>query len=165
MLPALTEWMLELGYNLMQECLELDDDNPDDFAQRLEDAFWFVQDRYDGQEPSCGTERATFFDDHFVVKIPVNYEGVRSNYCEIHMYDRYLYRPVPGGVVPAKCWLIEDWSEQYRVPIIGMVRMVKTFSWGNLPTEFTLPAWCEAVDSKQVGIDPEGKLVAYDFGS
>jgi hypothetical protein len=109
-----------------------------------------------GHEPDWGTTRAVFFGDGYVIKVPVNSEGVRGNFVELHWYHEYITKR-DTTIHPAQCWM-HPLSEHYRIPIVCMVEV-------EVPEKpMDLPKWCYTIDNAQVGFDQSGNLVAYDYG-
>ncbi len=103
-----------------------------------------------------GRNRITYrISERYVVKIPLNQDGVADNWYEAKQCKR--------DPDTAKCRLLGDCLVMEFVDDIHQI-------WGHLPLWEKmerinlLPYWVDYVDCRQVGFTRTGKLVAYDFG-
>lgn len=96
---------------------------------------------------SCGDFRAVYRRKNYVVKVPINIDGIIDNIVEFKGWKKYGYRPTNLGLVLAPCRLLNN-------NCLMMVR-VKT-------TGLLYPDWANKVDNCQVG-EYRGRVVAYDY--
>ena len=93
----------------------------------------------------------------FVIKVPLNEEGLHDNWRERSVWLRY--GKTRGYIKYARCRL---WGpllvmEYAKYPGPG------TEEDGYLPLK-NCPEWAYAVDCWQVGYNKSGEIVAYDYG-
>lgn len=123
-----------------------------------------------------GCQRRTYLSPNkrFVLKFPHNRCGLDSNRREAQLYSQFKGKPDPGkaGAVYAPCRLIQD-------SILMMRAMMEIYGGSDgcdqardrgvisgdyvHPNHTFLPYWISSIDCGQVGILPDGRIVAYDF--
>lgn len=97
-----------------------------------------------------GRHRSVYRRGNYVIKIPMNSDGLGSNEREHRTYrsssDGWLF-----GIRYARC----------RIHISGLLIMeyVEPIRYNK-----SLPKWVNVVDSQQVGYNRRGQLVCYDYG-
>lgn len=88
-----------------------------------------------------------------VIKIPRGKYGIFENLVEEILFSSDSFRfPL------ARCRISKPLSDLYQIPILEM----EYIKIGKLSLE-PVPEWVFDVDSEQVGLDANGKLVAYDY--
>lgn len=155
-----TEQTMEFAHYYLTEMEELYEEDEVAFGETLVGIHNHFGRSLQGTNHSIafGTERATFILDDIVIKIPHNCDGVRANYTELFLYQKFLEGDL-DSFVPAQCWM-HPISEEVRVLVLGMVRVSGSV---NLFSK-DVPDWCWSIDHAQVGYNKEGTLVAYDYG-
>lgn len=107
-----------------------------------------------------GRNRAVFFFDKFVVKLPMNWGGVGDNDWEGSISNGPDAESCSWQVLFARTRLA--YVNQY--PIVFMER-VEHAKYNDLRQLYgKVPDWVGCVDCGQVGFTRSGKLVAYDYG-
>lgn len=105
--------------------------------------------------PIYGTTRATFAlpCGTKVLKIPYTEGGIYQNEREAQHHEKpqKYYEDVPL----AACSLTED---ENGVPLLEMERVTPLMRYDS-----RMPSWAYDVDSEQVGITTDGRIVAYDL--
>ncbi len=110
----------------------------------------FMFDRF-GPVVRQGRHKVAFIDsDGDIIKVPKTLRGVSVCELEVEMFEDVKH---PHGVPMASC-MIE--------PFMGWTieRMERL---EDIPPGMALPSWADEVDTHQIGINSEGKLVAYDY--
>lgn len=109
-------------------------------------------------EPMIGRTRAVFDrGDGYMLKVPLNGEGMMANSSEIMTYE------ANDSFIPvAECRIETDYSgssDGIGVMVMEKVDIepVQNMSYNDLPD------WVGYVDCAQVGYDKKGRLVAYDL--
>jgi hypothetical protein len=110
----------------------------------------------------AGRSRLTFMaqNNRFVLKFPINALGLKANQEESDIF-RKNRNGSPDGIIYAPCRLI-------RHTILMMKAIQHDFglregSFRAMEMGVELPAWSSKVDAHQVGMLPNGKIVAYDY--
>jgi hypothetical protein len=99
-------------------------------------------------EPLLGRTRAVFDrGDGFVIKVPLDDEGLLDNWSESRHDDE--------GLPLAKCTLEADGD--CRILVMERVRMP------TAEEARALPDWTDWIDCRQVGWTADGRLVAFDL--
>lgn len=108
-----------------------------------------------------GRNRAVFFFDKFVVKLPMNWGGVGDNDWEGSVSNGPEETLSDGHVRFARTRLV--YINQY--PVLFMER-IDHVPYNKLRKMYKnkVPNWVDYVDCQQVGFNRSGKLVAYDYG-
>lgn len=95
----------------------------------------------------------------FVVKVPINMDGVIANDNEYKYWKNRKTIKEKFGTELARCRLYQGPVYQDKLLVMEYV------SLKHYPNNFGIPDWVFNLDAHQVGYDPQGKLVAYDYGS
>lgn len=90
----------------------------------------------------------------YVIKVPINEEGISCNLIEELMYKGYNQEENL-----AQC-------EIFYFKGIPILKMEYVMHWvdAGIP-ESKLPKWANKIDHQQVGLNRSGKLVCYDYGN
>lgn len=106
-------------------------------------------------KPLCGRQRACFVGEEFVYKVPLDQEGIDSNYHEAVEYEQQV--ATQDTFIPiAACWIEENGT---NLPVLVMERVEPAKQKLK-----ELPEWVSWVDCAQVGYTKNNQLVAYDMG-
>lgn len=97
--------------------------------------------------PQCGRNRATFISKNYVIKFPLNDNGIADNDWEGSCSASYLAR---GR------WIKID-------GFVCVMQEKLTILQGHELSD--LPEWVNSIDGRQVGYDRKGNLKAFDFGT
>ena len=125
----------------------------DPFREAILDTIKKYSDLY-GKPLGSGRNRVTWRVDNEVIKVPTNEWGVRDNEHEACFGQSYLN----GERKLARC---RRQDEPNGLPIVIMEYCIpyhKKISYTELPE------WTNWIDCQQVGFNPDGELVAYDYG-
>lgn len=107
--------------------------------------------------PKIGTRRATYISKSIVFKVPVDIEGFRENdwegsLCAINPDSNY---EIP--IAKSRLIFCDD------IPVVAMEKVQPLFL-SQIKEKFgEIPAFVSWVDMGQVGLNRQGKLVAYDY--
>lgn len=109
-------------------------------------------------QPLLGRTRAVFDrGDGYMVKVPMNGEGLMANQSEIMTHEaKDPYIPV------AECRMETDYSVVPEGMPVLVMEKVDIESASKLRYK-DMPDWVGSVDCGQVGYDRKGRLVAYDL--
>lgn len=112
---------------------------------------------------SSGRNRAVYRRGNYVVKVPLNEEGIHDNHHERNTFLGFRMNPSfidhPDCIQYARCRLLGDLLVMQYAMFVGP----GTSSKGYLPYSFG-PSWMAFVDCGQAGYNRFGKVVAYDYG-
>lgn len=98
---------------------------------------------------ATGRTRIVFLkNNHEVIKLPLNEEGLEAQYTEAQTYKKNKKRNIF-----AKCSLVHD----NDIPVLTMERV------RPIMTIKDPPEWVGFIDCEQVGYNSLGQLVAYDY--
>lgn len=96
----------------------------------------------------------------FVIKFPMNSNGLKANQYEADNYKLYRSEPNEIGIVYAPCRLIKQ---------SALLMMVMEYEFGfdegllfANKVNVNIPKWAYSIDCHQVGMISSGKIVAYD---
>lgn len=107
---------------------------------------------------SYGRNRCTFLFNNFVVKLPMNTNGISDNDWEGSVSNGDNQDPWHVRYARTRLIYIED------IPVVFMER-VNDASYEAIACKMgEVPIWVDSVDCGQVGFNRRGKLVAYDYG-
>lgn len=115
-----------------------------------------------------GGTRRTYVGEKWVYKRPRNKYGVEQNELEADLYqfgssDSRRGSYLPKDIPVAECYLLDDGTLMMeRVKKIYDLHGNADLTWGDLPRELQRAEWVDRVDSGQVGVNRDGKLVAFD---
>lgn len=106
-----------------------------------------------------GRNRRVFLMRGYVIKVPLNYEGIDDN-----LHEGKQRRPAgPLGeyeTIYARTRLVHH----HDIPVLLMERVTHATS-AALDAYFgKIPSWVYGIDCCQVGFTKDGRLVAYDYG-
>jgi hypothetical protein len=130
--------------------------------QELDDVLNIFVSRYGGKALSIeqGRNRRVYVMKAYVVKVPVNQDGIADNHWE-------------GSVSNSSQYPQSDWQVQFArtrlvfqngIPIVYMERVEEATSGAIHNRLGRVPNWIGCVDCGQVGFTKRGALVAYDYG-
>jgi hypothetical protein len=110
-------------------------------------------------EPQVGGKRAVFsVGEHWVLKVPLTWEGDIDNVNEARYYAQTVASETDEFIPVANCRVHH--SLPSGVALLWMERVVPvTFKYGDP----SCPDWVGWVDCGQVGYTADGHLVAYDL--
>jgi hypothetical protein len=102
-----------------------------------------------------GRNRIVYGRGNYVVKVPLNEDGISDNY-----HERWTWLHRDEGFSYARCRLIGALliMQYARFPVEG-----KTDENGWHEYRKDLPWWVDFIDCQQVGYNRFGELVAYDY--
>lgn len=103
-----------------------------------------------------GRQRRVYRHGNYVVKIPINRNGVHDNW---HEYEVFKHRETYGYIQYARCRLLGDILIMQYARCVGPL----SDSSGYIPMS-VCPEWAYSVDCCQVGYNRFGQIVAYDYG-
>ncbi len=105
-----------------------------------------------------GRNRHAFRHGNYVIKVPVNSNGIADNYHERYVFEEYRKDQNPY-IHYARCRLFNEILVMQFAQFQGSLSDETGYiCWGNAPR------WCSYVDCCQVGYNRFGKIVAYDYG-
>jgi len=104
---------------------------------------------------TSGRNRVVFHMGHYVVKIPMNYNGIADNDWE----GSVRHSPDPRMAKYARTRMVYH----TEIPVVFM-EYVKYIAYGELRERGPVPHWVDGIDCQQVGFNRRGQLVAYDYG-
>lgn len=111
-------------------------------------------------EVHCGRNREVFVFRGYVVKVPLNLNGIADNDWE-------------GSVSNSEEYPQSDWQVQYArtrmvyvkdIPVVFMEKLEDVTSKEIVRRLGREPNWTGCVDGGQVGFNKHGRLLAYDYG-
>lgn len=101
-----------------------------------------------GEPIGRGRNRETYSSGKFVIKLPINDEGMYDNYREERTYKKYKKSTTEF----AKCKIVT----YNNIPLLVM-EFIKEMPFNELPD------WADYYDCKQVGMARDGNFKAYDY--
>ncbi len=113
-----------------------------------------------------GTSRIVYVKNDIVIKVPISFEHIRSNYLEAELYKASVKRKLISNFDPscfiyvAKCKPIE----LLGIPCLIMEKVLPISDEleDEIRDKYQWPTNCN--DSAQVGFTSKGRLVCYDYG-
>lgn len=97
-----------------------------------------------------GNTRIVYKHKNFVIKIPINDDGLHDNFMEAKISKKYKREPDQNGISFARCkQLVNGWLVMEFVDTEVEIK--------------DLPQWAFYIDCWQVGYTSKKKLVAYDY--
>jgi hypothetical protein len=141
--------------NLIKELLEFSSNFNLNFYYRLR-KISIILESFDFKYLGSGRHRFVFLSPNkrYVLKFPIDYDGLLANEEEEQVFKSSLTNLI-SDIKYAPCRLISN--------TILMMRYVEDIFYSRKITE--LPIWVNEIDSCQVGLTKDGKLVAYDFSN
>lgn len=108
----------------------------------------------------CGRNREVFVMRGYVVKVPLNGDGVADNDWEgsVSNCEEYPQNDYQVQYARTRMVIVDD------IPIVFMERLEDVSSEEIIRRLGREPKWCWAVDGGQVGFNKQGRLLAYDYG-
>lgn len=114
-------------------------------------------DKY-GKAIGEGRNRLVFsYSDADVLKVPKNKTGIYDNLFEWNLYIKLGSIQIPDMPVLARCLSLKY---IHKIPCLLMERVSPIQNTQHLGK---MPNWVNLIDRKQVGLNKDGKLVAFDY--
>ena len=143
-------------------------ENGDRLSNSQLESLKFHVEEHDYAHIGCGRQRMSFLhkNKRHVLKLPISKFGIDSNHKEHYLWHKYKNSPDDNGIYYAPCRLVDHstlmmWycSEIFGTSI-GCLNSIKTKKLALCSKP--MPTWAWKLDSNQVGVLINGKIVAYD---